>query len=1242
MIASRTDDGFWSANARLPTAFQSGGSDKSRYKIRRDGSLSLALQLPDRGTSPKLDHNHHDPSPWPTKKGPTELRSFSVVLSDVDVVGRYDKPVKEEGNLRNSSSEEEDAYAKAGVSMYKLHSNSIHRMNASWKLNPTNSSPTSQELLQFLSLFTQQPSPSNQEERAYSSHSGLQDNKMANRNNYSLQQHSLPSPLNFSSAEGKEEEEQRQSTENKLTVKQPSQRKETRRDRMMMMMPGKYSKDNNSDAATVVSPNVLMRENEAISVGGWNRKEDNGVPGVVLHDLISTLGKLNNNNASRENGTAYLEEEDEDQDQQQEEQKRMKPMDPQQTAADLKRLMGLLFTSANKTDLVSNKGNDDNVSLVNVLIAPSNSTEPSNDDRGNSTAKSNQKIVFLQNSPVNHLLDTALKDPVVSSAANSIAAALVDNNLTPNDTEFSHLNDLDDGTLSVPNGFPLASASYLNLHHPNLQFHQALHHLLANGTAPMSINTTVKTNIINVFVLNFNGQQEEEGADIEKKRQQELLTSFHSHSTMPPQKNKEDQQAAHRHPPPEHEQEQLHLEAVTTGIKEEQLPSTTTAGLMPSNFKPILIEKAQESPLVFYDKIGVLSAPAPSSHKYKSPTLSSTTDKPSSSESPNDKITERVNLLELLPADLNAFKKVSHDDQAEEEPDLTSEAHKILTTLTREPQGNKKDGHLHGIHHHHHHAHESADSSRPVHVYVKTPSAVPHLWLLHQNKNEDKQDETSLPDYDDPEFPEDIISYGGTAPPAPDPAILDMYDDSPLSATMAPLTTDSSSTPSAVKKVPFYALRNNQTVTNPFLQNHPPSTMPHHSTKENSSNASNNNDHNKTNGSNYYNHTKNQISPSAASVIYKNATSTDPLAVPSTSSDDGSDTNLRNRVRKFITALGYSALPTIAAGAAATWSYWVPLVATAAGKKRRKRHNTQSNSKRLTTTATVGSQPTAFVPPNKLLQQVVNKAIEFTESEQSLPSSFHANAPAEESTMKKPKSIQTFTNSPSSSSSPTTFYDKSKASNLSPNLEGTEDEAKWIRVEVITESSLSSPLSSSSPTLPSHHLYLTKTHHHQPHLHHRNPLSTTYNNKPIMSSGTSDNVPHVSYSSTYANSQQQTTTKKDLPLLKNFFKNVISSEWNMTTTTTTRKPTNLSPVLKRPDYLLNSQDDPEKIKVMVKQDSSSDVNDDKESLKRKKLESLAKAQQSYASAVLLPLWFPILFGNRKATESKPPSFSPQA
>ncbi|CAG7823422.1 unnamed protein product, partial [Allacma fusca] len=46
-----------------------------------------------------------------------------------------------------------------------------------------------------------------------------------------------------------------------------------------------------------------------------------------------------------------------------------------------------------------------------------------------------------------------------------------------------------------------------------------------------------------------------------------------------------------------------------------------------------------------------------------------------------------------------------------------------------------------------------------------------------------------------------------------------------------------------------------------------------------------------------------------------------------------------DRIRRLMIALGYSAIPTLAAGAAATWSYWIPLVATAAsGRRRRSLH----------------------------------------------------------------------------------------------------------------------------------------------------------------------------------------------------------------------------------------------------------------------------------------------------------------
>ncbi|CAG7832135.1 unnamed protein product, partial [Allacma fusca] len=41
------------------------------------------------------------------------------------------------------------------------------------------------------------------------------------------------------------------------------------------------------------------------------------------------------------------------------------------------------------------------------------------------------------------------------------------------------------------------------------------------------------------------------------------------------------------------------------------------------------------------------------------------------------------------------------------------------------------------------------------------------------------------------------------------------------------------------------------------------------------------------------------------------------------------------------------------------------------------------------------------------------------------------------------------------------------------------------------------------------------------------------------------------------------------------------------------------------------------------------------SIRKKKLLSIVEAEESYTSAALLPIWFPIIFGNRKLAHENP-------
>ena len=196
--------------------------------------------------------------------------------------------------------------------------------------------------------------------------------------------------------------------------------------------------------------------------------------------------------------------------------------DPEQTVNKLKQLMSILIEARNQRNQA-----DDGTQVVNVVITPNSN---SGENSAGATRNQDRKVIFLKNPQVKYLLESALAaDPNINSAALKIAAALESATasekgrrpyISQHNQNHAHgdywngngsrpptATDSPSGSfstpLNTPVGFPLHGSEFLNLQHPNLQFHQMLHKLVTNGSIPTSINATTKTNIINIFVLNF-------------------------------------------------------------------------------------------------------------------------------------------------------------------------------------------------------------------------------------------------------------------------------------------------------------------------------------------------------------------------------------------------------------------------------------------------------------------------------------------------------------------------------------------------------------------------------------------------------------------------------------------------------------------------------------------------------------------------------------------------------------------
>ncbi|CAL8111375.1 unnamed protein product [Orchesella dallaii] len=1342
VLTSWNEDGSWQASARLPTSSQTGGNDHSRYKIRRDGSLSLALQIP----KPQFlfGTNFHqgslaEPSSTMTSNwardnrvpsnaqigqrasssttrqfSPAELRSFSVVISDVDVTGNYN----------NDEESNQDAYSKAGVSSYHLKSNSIHRMNASWKLKAGHPAPTSTDLLEFLSYFA------NGDRATRSEHLEQQEPHQQEF------QKPLRKILGQYEAEGSEKDEE-DNGENKqpfLTWSESSRKiplsstevhekansSSSLSDISIISTTDAISEDLERESTTVLEPsyNVLsastsLKENpsstpipinvEATTDTQYEESTSTrrNEAKVVLHELISTLEKLNENvdeeenqktsvdienssanqrkNASSihedvvdtasqpqlqqqqteldqttteseskqeheqqvylemteslqkeaekevdafakddtakfanytnttHNSTSFASHDDDHQHEYTVEeegkknarsafldsktkstkstyrngrnnnnatststtslesvnsQQRMKITDPQQTASDLKKLMSLILKSDGNRNggggggSVRGDANKSGTQVVNIVITPNQDAFSSSSD--SPQLKNNpQKILFLKTPQVKQMLDIALSDPAVSSAAHKIAAALESNpfpnpiptnidhtynslpsyiiNHNENNNEMQHAsitnqqsqsdtsnNENDNNVPSTPDGFPLTGTGFLNLHHPNLQFHQALHHLIVNGTAPTSINATTKTNVINIFVINFKENDHETGG---------YPPGISPINQSPLRINIKPQQAQRPKPP------------------------------FPIDIKPILIESVSPTPdpsLFFHSKMGLAEAVAAATdnqnyefddnianespsmipEKYYAPSRNSAAGTLVPLGRPHS---DKINIFDLLPGDIGTATAVQYAPGVEiGDKDQTHNHNQTMPTIhisdsklstvkpatvpytdyfadflpdrSRDP-GNEKP----------HQPQESENlsehdilsflaSSRipvttpstaaAVDTFTSLPPSLAHLEWIFKNQPPPK-----------PQIPQStLLKRKGTTTSGETGSIeeADVGSDSMMEqdetsnapfhgGTTQELVEYLLKLQNVTKSTDFNLLESNYTI----IPNKQPMDIGDavNLTKI-QDNASDSEEHQ-------------IIEYTTKPPAFWKFGSKIPLGGFSNANEA-----INNRLRKVMTAFGYSALPTLAAGAAATWPYWVPLVA--AGRRRRRR--------------------SPFSQDEKFSEIVLRNS-----------SPLSKLMTAESSNSLGKNGTTTSTNLRSSNRQ---LLSKSTKNN---RREGV-GEQKWIKVDVITTSnpfvaSSSSPslISTSSPTL----LRSEMNSHPHHHYNQQHPTengtsfhSLTYNSLRTKNNKNDSNNRFNMQDYNVDNSTQKQRLSQhqlDLPLLKNFLKNVLYNEFSMST-----------------------------------------------------------------------------------------------
>lgn len=1224
VLTSLNDDGSWQASARLATATQSGGNAHSRYKIRRDGSLSLTLQSPrphivtggNFYTNPyrnhrqvsigsndaiKVDHHisgsvgkeearqYHIPRPPPP---PPELRSFSVVISDVDVTGNYN-------NIHTKHSGKDDAFSKAGVASYHVKSNTIQRMNASWKLKSGQGTPSSSELLDFLSYFANNgdsratsgsdlsqtvahpssqmntppprqilnhhheemngrvidttvnkepfltwsetsrniplssstqlidtnPRPATFGDAALQSVTSIYNANASSSSPETLNQttftpsdikmggnddgaevviHDMLSTMAKLNENGEEKEESekepgttemassmvsiaepelsanqrktsarvapeeevlrnegtRRSTEDDAGNNEPSfgtqspppttteleqasterENSENRQQQQQVQVDvdvgmtesllNKEEKEgdvfvesdsakslvrynnathNNSETATrsfeedpsIISDSVT-HASAAIVTEEQKMKKKRSAKSAFFHS--STVSTNNdddeNNNETSTSATSFLESTDNNVN------SRMKITDPQQTAADLKKLMSLILRAdgtRNGDDDGTGTGKDrkSGTQVVNIVITPDqDSSSTSSSNYASPQLKTNrQKIFFLKTPQVKQMLDVALNDPAVSSAAHKIAAALeadpfpnpiqtnmenpfdhipshlfhsVGSTTVGYDDDSASLNRINQGIAgndnapSVPDGFPITSPDYLGLHHPNLQFHQALHQMIVNGTVPTSINATAKTNIINIFVINFkeNNRDGNNG---------EVAVA----SSVPQQQHQQQSQSP-----------LLNLSPFRISIKPTPKPSKVP---LPIDFK--LFEALASSPrptvtdpsylYSFNNKMGLAASATTAeddekedgggvggltSEKFYNHDENFDMDQP---DLPN---AEKINIFDLIPGDIGTATAVhyapsvstSHEaltipiygnnggnngrnNASASSTGITTNNHSnfgvmpptappsdyfldFLPDRSREPPVNGKP-------YGNHPTHNNNDQTRDDILSLLTSGKFEPML------NHSSQSQTPLlapaVQHDDVVIPPSLahIQWIFKNQPPPKPVVSSEtifkrkgQEESAIDDDMNISTSDSIMEPEETSNSPlsYYHGGSTQDLVDFLLrlQNvSKPSTSHINNFLENGVNG-HVGSHNSTQKRNITTPVKsNEIVYTTKKPFWKFGTK-----IPVGSLTSGTDEVMNNRLRRLVTALGYSALPTIAAGAAATWPYWVPLVA---GRKRR-------------------------------------------------------------------------------------------------------------------------------------------------------------------------------------------------------------------------------------------------------------------------------------------------------------------
>jgi hypothetical protein len=969
-------------------------------------------------------------------------------------------------------------------------------MNAAWKLNPNRTAKVDPEsLLHFLSLFSNEAADKKKQQQA--------QQMVAHQN-----QHKYGDDDEGEKAEEEEEEEE---NENRR-----SQKKTNRRGHDNTGDKGVEELGNNNNASrpdinslpfstwSETSRRLLATQNVS------DTQHDSSINStaksqIVLHDLILTLESLlMNTKNSSSNSSETAEKKG----------TRMSTTDPQQTAADLKKLMSLLLRSGEAGGGMSQT--KDGAQVVNIVITP---TQPGQ----TSEESERQKIIFLKSPEVKQLLQAAMNDPSLRTAAEKISAALHtpksdSDNLSP----YTYTNDFNTNanealscsscipqedleqvsssqgsggpvnpyltTSSSPDGFPLTGNGFLNLNHPNLQFHQALHHLVANGSAPTSITATTKTNVINIFVLNFNpalsptvanitetmmkvphavtAAAPEEAEEYEVPLRPPVVYSLHNYRHKPPS-------IITRHdvtsstPRPSLQSQALFFNKMglpsegdeEDGAKATDMDKIITSQSRPQRYKPFIdVTSSHGTPYV---------AVSPSSTTYRS------------APAP-DPTTERVNILDLLPGKMDAFTHVEKFGGANQKPPphLTGQdgSQEVVEPEMLDKEAAELFTYL--IHAEKEQMHESSSSSSSTTMrpWIKArtsttkttekpssadslllPPEFSHLsWILNQQpppkphvgltasnlgtKGKPTPDSNSEEDY---EYDESTSSLEDKEPSFLQPPSFHINFNKRVGE---PRRNESeTSRPLPIDKRPLYE----QILTSSVMN----FTIP----KQNAT-------------------TQLRLSATARPKPKRKASIFKRRPSQLLNKESLLNPEVKQRVRKFMAALGYSALPTLAAGAVATWPYWVPIVATG-----RKRRSPNPNSTTTTNSPPNDPAPAARSELNLSLDQFAGKlspssSIEFGREGGELKMESGTDGPRRRK------------------------EDEDRAL-----VGGYPLDEKWIRVEVITTES-------SSPT-------------------------SKANSK-------SGGVLRGKDNRQFVNGESQ-----DVPLLKNFLKNVLSNEWNISTTT---------------------------------------------------------------------------------------------